>query len=681
MQKFDFFIEKAELFLNSVDWLNLWENLRILLFPVSGYSIDNHDFAYFCTVFIWFVLVFFAFKHFRSLIRKFNFERILFGLCKSLEKEKELSFEKVSEEVLYLREHKNIKCFSKAWEDFYSNLKQENENEFIATKPIDVFFDAEVCTKCYDKFPFNLDASFSFYVSLGIFGTFLGIVLGLKGLQFDFQNIERSIEPLLSGIYLSFRTSIWGISLSSVLGWLSSGLDKRIYTNFIRLQHLLGPENLGYRTLTIHSMIYSLKDILCCQLDQIKHLNTELTDKFPEQMQNVFQPMISTFKEDMEEINRKNTDLLVRTLSEIEKTVNQSQTDSMGQIVDGFMDQMNSSMGDMFQEMSETMKKNIGVIESMQSNIQNISGQLENSGDKLQLIFDSTGKQAENLDDATKVLIEKGSEFAGTIDTINEYQKGICDMMQEMKDFRHKENTEHEARFKDLREAEKAHFQSINSQNEILEKLLSISNNIVNYASKYSEIGEQLIGNSEKQEKISNALSSSVKESLEGFKKISDVSKELNSFSESLKVEFEKLFSISEKFGRSVDLGNESIVKLDSWAKDLREVVNSIDSTSISMRELYENNKYLVVNTKENFQELEKNIKNILNNLPESLKLSFQSFDEEMSKIGGFMSQAVQSFEGAVDEFSEIDDRIIKIMQNIELYLKNNRVSSEGRRQ
>jgi len=60
-------------------------------------------------------------------------------------------------------------------------------------------------------------------VSLGIFGTFLGVYMGLKG--FDVQNISASIPLLLEGLKTAFMTSIWGIAVSIALRLLYGRLD------------------------------------------------------------------------------------------------------------------------------------------------------------------------------------------------------------------------------------------------------------------------------------------------------------------------------------------------------------------------------------------------------------------------------------------------------------------------
>jgi len=68
-------------------------------------------------------------------------------------------------------------------------------------------------------------SDFVYYVptlltTMGIFGTFLGIVLGL--LDFDQTNIESSIPPLLAGLKTAFITSLLGIFSSLIFKTLAS---------------------------------------------------------------------------------------------------------------------------------------------------------------------------------------------------------------------------------------------------------------------------------------------------------------------------------------------------------------------------------------------------------------------------------------------------------------------------
>lgn len=70
-----------------------------------------------------------------------------------------------------------------------------------------------------------VDYAPSVLVSVGILGTFIGIVIGL--LNFDPHDIKASIEGLLDGLKTAFITSLVGVSLSIIL----KVLDSVLFTN------------------------------------------------------------------------------------------------------------------------------------------------------------------------------------------------------------------------------------------------------------------------------------------------------------------------------------------------------------------------------------------------------------------------------------------------------------------
>ena len=62
-------------------------------------------------------------------------------------------------------------------------------------------------------------------ITLGIFGTFLGIFIGL--LNFDAGNINDSIPNLLNGLRTAFATSLFGIGGSLFLKWYFGHYDNK----------------------------------------------------------------------------------------------------------------------------------------------------------------------------------------------------------------------------------------------------------------------------------------------------------------------------------------------------------------------------------------------------------------------------------------------------------------------
>ena len=62
-------------------------------------------------------------------------------------------------------------------------------------------------------------------ISLGIFGTFLGIYLGLR--NFNTGDIDASIPELLEGLKTAFLTSLFGMLTSLGLKYIYGDYDRR----------------------------------------------------------------------------------------------------------------------------------------------------------------------------------------------------------------------------------------------------------------------------------------------------------------------------------------------------------------------------------------------------------------------------------------------------------------------
>ncbi|MCH1918987.1 MotA/TolQ/ExbB proton channel family protein [Shewanella sp. A3A] len=104
-------------------------------------------------------------------------------------------------------------------ENILRQLDISTINSLILTSMVGIFFAGIWLTKVEKRTEF-VQYIPTLLTSIGIFGTFLGIVLGL--LDFDQANIQGSIPPLLAGLKTAFLTSVTGILLSLVFKILST---------------------------------------------------------------------------------------------------------------------------------------------------------------------------------------------------------------------------------------------------------------------------------------------------------------------------------------------------------------------------------------------------------------------------------------------------------------------------
>lgn len=90
------------------------------------------------------------------------------------------------------------------------------------------FFNMQTVAKLFKVNLKALDAASGILVGLGLMGTFLGLTIGIANFDSsNSENIQKSIQTLLNGMYIAFLTSLVGMGTSI----LNTGLDKHWRNN------------------------------------------------------------------------------------------------------------------------------------------------------------------------------------------------------------------------------------------------------------------------------------------------------------------------------------------------------------------------------------------------------------------------------------------------------------------
>lgn len=163
---------------------------------IKGWIQSNMTTSVFCAiiviVFLFFILQAIGLKRVSSFIEKINRKD---DILQSLENTKLKSLKHLFEQTI------NIKT-----------LKGNKTNI-----PSSIYFDEFHICKAFGLNLKLLDAASGILVGLGLLGTFLGLTLGVNGVNVtDSTTIKTSIELLLKGLGTAFLTSLLGMSLSLV---------------------------------------------------------------------------------------------------------------------------------------------------------------------------------------------------------------------------------------------------------------------------------------------------------------------------------------------------------------------------------------------------------------------------------------------------------------------------------
>ena len=173
----------------------------------------------------------------------------------------------------------------------------------------------------------------SLLTSLGILGTFMGMMSGLSGL--DFTNSAKIIEGipiLLDGMRFAFGTSVVGVSCSicfNMLNRVLQGSGYRAIDDFVEC----------FTSLAMSRPLDNDVQLICQNQDS-NHMLSGLSDVLPAVME-------TTITRSMQPVAQAMYTFLIGAT--------RAQVDGVARIVGNFVQQMNTSLNDQFVQLGRTM--------------------------------------------------------------------------------------------------------------------------------------------------------------------------------------------------------------------------------------------------------------------------------------------------------------------------------------
>ncbi|RXJ71675.1 hypothetical protein CS022_20265 [Veronia nyctiphanis] len=230
--------------------------------------------------------------------------------------------------------------------------------------------------------------------SLGILGTFAGIVVGL--MEFDPSNIDGSIESLLAGLKTAFLTSLVGMAASIIFKGLLSFIPSKSGedSQSIGPEHILGvmSEHLSVSKTLLNSIQGDEDTSLT---SQIKKLRMDVNDAAKDQKQ--FNEKNAVKAENFEATlwNKMGEfgDLLSKSATE--QVIN-----ALKEVIVEFNDKLTEQFGENFKRLDESVKRLVDWQE-------NYRHQLEEMGKKYQLGVDaisSTEKSVASINERAESI-------------------------------------------------------------------------------------------------------------------------------------------------------------------------------------------------------------------------------------------------------------------------------------
>lgn len=185
-----------------------------------------------------------------------------------------------------------------------------------------------------------LDMAPDVFTSLGILGTFVGLVWGLKNFEpTNYEAMTNSVSALVEGIKVAFLTSIYGLALSLVYSF-------NLKASYNELMHYLEEFLENFHKHVIPSREAEAQNVLvACQKEQTDAVR-KMAEQFSSQLADSFEQVITpTFKK------------MDQSLDYLVTTISKGQSEMLREILDEFMKNMNNSFHMEFQGFNKAIEE------------------------------------------------------------------------------------------------------------------------------------------------------------------------------------------------------------------------------------------------------------------------------------------------------------------------------------
>ena len=212
----------------------------------------------------------------------------------------------------------------------------------------------------------------SMLTAFGILGTFIGIVIGLSqiGGQMggDADQLKGAMGNLIGSLGVSFRTSIWGLILSVVSTILytnaRSKLDEQIERWVVWLEKTMPQTSIHKIAVEQLVQVEQQTKISYQQLQVVTGLGKEIGTSIEKAMGG---------------------GEMVAVMKELKTIMSQEKDNGMEQLVQSFIDQMNSRMGEDFNQLGTALKEMVEANKAFQYTmgelVESLKSASSNSGD------------------------------------------------------------------------------------------------------------------------------------------------------------------------------------------------------------------------------------------------------------------------------------------------------------
>ncbi len=548
----------------------------------------------------------------------------------------------------------NSSIMMEVWNNFKGTLTvhtlEEGQQKLYSTVSASEFFRISDITKGMSfSYWQNLGGVFT---GMGIFGTFLGLVIGLWGVDLsssDVAVLKDGIGNLLNGISVAFVTSLVGIFFALLYGFIhheyASNLQKAVDSLALQVEKMY-PRHTTEQWLSksfteSQDQTRVLKNLSQDVAEQLAEaLETQFSnglDELCEKLDNQMRPVFDKLYEAISELNKGGVDAIAGAMSERTGAELKSFADALGGLQQAMQESIRSSaesseranqlleatMAKFGKSMAEgteqVAKQQQEAVDSMANQIKTLTDALNQSSETAMKNINAISQEShEQLKDSINVTRNATSEMLSNMEAISRQQSAIFDESAKNSKARVDET------IRMLNEIIDAHNSSINSSYERLNQWTATLNLLL---SRFNEYGEALKDCADPLRKATIDLQSTMDEA----------SKQNAQLHESMNIQIRNL--------------EESGKRTESNLRSLIESMHQAEERSENAWEKYHDNfENVSGELKEATDLITRNLANYNIQMNEGMNKQLESFDKSAANVATLLNTTIEELKDVVED-------------------------------
>lgn len=219
-----------------------------------------------------------------------------------------------------------------------------------------------------------LAAAPSFLVAIGVLGTFVGLSVGLAGLDVggELPQLRDAMNTMISGAATAFNTSVFGVLLSLVLNLIEKLLERNVRKQVRTLQHDI---DFLYPRIPAEQTLVHIEDASQKSAESLMGLHERIGDELQKTVNDMSVSMQEAISESLRQVIAPAMESLARNASDQSTTV-------LEQLVGSFLDKFGEAGRQQGQVLERVAGDVGGAVEGIRAEIGRASSMLSEAGSK-----------------------------------------------------------------------------------------------------------------------------------------------------------------------------------------------------------------------------------------------------------------------------------------------------------